>query len=189
MKNSYLSLKVVHIVLLVVALVSNFYSVINAGADTSIYGTSTLIGFVKMANILAIVSSFIYLVFGYKKNAAIYYKITMGALTLAQSLNVMDIMSTTIVPLYNSLLIVSSLIIMVVLATAKDFGEKNSSLLVLLLVALRIASVGIAAYYLPRMASEKFTVLINAVTNLIFAGTVGIMVMAKYDDKAERGSK
>ena len=189
MKNSYLSLKVVHIVLLVVALISNFYSIINAGTDTSVYGTSSLIGFVKMANVLAIVSSFIYLIFGYKKNAAIYYKITMGALTLAQALNVMDIMSTTVVPLYNSLLIVTSLIIMVILATAKDFGEKNSSLLVLILVALRIVSVGIAAYYLPRMSTEKFTVLTNAITNLVFAGSVGLMVMAKYDDKAERGSK
>lgn len=187
--NSLISIKIIHLILLIIALASNLYSIIIMGNDTSIYGTSNLIGYVKMSLIVAIVASLIYLIYGYKKSAAIYYKITMGLLTLAQALDVINIMNTTITPLSSCLLQVLALILMTIIATAKDMGEKNTTILVLLLVTLRIASLGIVIYHLPMMSTERVNILTTSLSNLLFAGTVGLMAMAKYEDKEARGSK
>lgn len=187
--KKYLSLKVVHTVLLILALGLNVFDIINAANDVSIYGTSDLAGYVKMASILAIATSFVYLVFGYKKNASMYYKITMGILTFAQALSVMYIMNTVVVPLHTCFLQVTSLILICILASAKDFGEKNSTILVLILIALRVVSVIVVFSNLRNMTTEAINLLTRSISDLLYAGTIGLMVIGKYEDKQIRGSK
>ena len=183
-EKKYLPLRILNLVFIVLGLAICILTITKANDDSS-----TLAGLVLFTNMVALVVSGLYVFLGYKKNAASYYKLTMALLTFAQALFLVNIMSTEVSSVYGAVVQVLSLVLMVIIASAKDFGEKNTKIILLLLILCRTFSLVDSIILAPDLGNKLFAVLSGNLNNLIFASTAGLMIMGKYIDKENRGTK
>ena len=185
MNNKKTLIKIIHSILIIVTTIMCVISLINASpANDGV--NENLTSFINFSYIVALVASIFYLLSGYKKNSASYYKITIGLLMLAQALYIVNMFYSNMM-IAEILLHVISLILIVVLASVKDFGKKNSNIVVILLALCRIVLLIISYNHLSSLGNLSITNLCTEISNLLFVGTIGLMVDAKYEDKRERG--
>ena len=137
----------------------------------------------RAINIVALVFALFYILYGYTKNAAGYYK-TYGYLLF---LSILITSITAFQRTTKNLTIISCaalIIVSAILAFGKDLGKKNSFILCGVLVLGELVN-SYAVYNLYGLQKTFETCAINLVIVCLY----GIMTYAKYLDKAERGTK
>ena len=177
-----------HCLLLAIALIASIISLFTPNQLS--LGAEPLSILCTILCTLALGTGCIYLSLGYKKSAAIFYKIYMGLMTIEAMFRVVYAMLIGIDNFWEGLLWAAPLVIIAILATAKDFGHKKTYILVAILVVLRIVFLisAIIKANVQNMAPVlTFGVIVQAATYLILAITIGLMVAGKYMDKAQRG--
>lgn len=186
-KDKYSSLKIVHVLLIVVAAAMCIVNLVSSDVSGNARVTN-ITGIIVFSNIIVLSVSLFYLLMGYKKNSATYYKMTMSFLVFSQTLYIVNQMSYIVTPIGESFLHIIALLIMVSIAIGKDLGKKNTSLLVLLLALCRITLFVITYIKLSSLGNASLSNLCNEICNLLFVGTVGLMVSGKYTDKQKRNT-
>lgn len=183
--KKFLPVKIIHLILMVAAIVLCCMALPKISADTEIASDLGLKTVSYVTEIVALVSGILYISFGYRKNAAFFYKMFLVVLTISQAVFAAREMTMTLsVPLVDAILMIVSLIMIVILATGKDLGKVNSAVVVGALIVCRVI-----ALILDIVAQEGFPVLSYTVSDLLLAITAAFMIFGKYIDKAQRGSK
>ena len=152
-------------------------------------GATVLDNLTFVMNIAALISCFIYLFKGYKKNAAIYYKVSMWFLLASEIIEFSSIFSKGLeLSVFSSFVKVLTLVAFVLLVGAKDYGKVKSNIISLSLVALTLYTV-ISLIPALKYLGVFHPYMIDAFGQLILASSAALMVCGKYLDKAERGAK
>ena len=162
------------------------YSIVNIANDplgdiiSYLQGGSTL---------LALVSGFIFIVNGYKKNAAAYYKGYVLILLIAEAI------TTCVAITYDASYLIkfariAAVILFTILAVGKDLGKRKS---IIISVALLVIEIAILAntivLILPYLSATSIPYLFDPIGHVILAITTIFMVCGKYIDKDSRGAK
>ena len=186
--KKYLPVKIVHLILMLAAIVLCCVSLTKLSADTEFFSDTGLRMVSYIAEIIALISGIVYLAYGYKKKAAVYYKFFMVILVIGQAI-ICYRQTVGTFPIMPSAAILNiiSLIVLVILATGKDLGKSKSYLIVAILLACRL--IALILDIIVFSGATIFSVLSHAASNVLLAGAVAFMVTGKYLDKDSRGTK
>ena len=133
--------------------------------------------------LLALLFAGFYILSGYSKDAAKYYKLFGIVYLLSTVLGLISCISNTPTVL-SVICYVLTIIGILALAFAKDLGKTKSFIICAVLVVLQIA-LTVSVY----LQADPAIVKINMFISIDLACLFGIMTYAKYLDKAERGTK
>jgi len=189
MNKKITPLELLHILLLVAGFLLMMVAVVKTGEDQTVYGTSFLTPINNGLLVIALLAAMIYLGLGYSKNAAAFYKCFMFCFMVSEGLLIVAASMISAIPGWISLLLVIGLTFCVMLTTCKDLGKRNT---VIAVTGLTLCKAILLIYNLPgleAMGAARIGILANLVARLLLAVTAGVMVLAKYRDKAARGSK
>lgn len=179
----YLILMVTIIILLTLALTS--------GETSALEIDSSLIGIEIIASLLALAAGFLYLVLGYKKNVALYYKLFMIFSLASYVLNVTNlIMSEGSLTWWYALISVVALVFMTLLAFGKDLGVNKTYTFVIVLLVCKIIVIARIVFLGVDYFGDIYNMfLITEICRFILGITTGFLAIGKYTDKQERGAK
>ncbi|MBQ0026355.1 MAG: hypothetical protein KBS79_03180 [Lachnospiraceae bacterium] len=189
--KKYLPLKIIHLIFMVAGIVLFAISLIS-------YSQSSALGIIgPVLNILALAAGIVYLAFGYKKDANLYYKIFMWALVISQIVEFTGQYSTGDIgtgdAVFNNLAKFVAFALIILLAGAKDYGVVKSNILSIALVVINTYIIFDCFFSAaPNFVAQGWPVLplyFDAIGQFIIASTVAFMVCGKYLDKAARGTK
>ena len=188
-------LRIIHLILMIVLMCSSGISTVLflggfevavAGKDKSeviLTGCSTLMVMVML------LTGILYLVHGYKKNAAVYYKAFILLMVLV---TLIDLITNMVCTTMNVLLIIRcalfaiKIIFLLLLAFGKDLGRKKAWIILYVIIGLDIAGM-IVLLIIMSGTGFDFS-LIGAIAALVADVTLGLAIHGKYDDKASRGT-
>ncbi len=192
-------LMTVHLILMAALVVFHIVStVVNIGVigfsaeEISSWGKPAirLRGIFNIANIVALVFGILYILDSYSKRAARYYKAFL-AFHIIQTLLLigLDSASATSLDYYSAgalaLLGLKVLFLMIILLW-KDFGQRNTWNLFLLLLLLDVA--GSVLTIVSSTGSLAFRIG-GAASRLVLDGTIALAIRGKYADKTSRGTE
>ena len=146
-----------------------------------------LISITQILCSLSVIFALLYSVYGYSKNAAGYFSLLTGSMLLTDFCgtltNVVSTADAVAVRLLPTAMYMISYACLAVLLIAKDLKKKKSFALVGVIIAAYAVRTAchIASYGL----TESYNVILS---NLSLALVLGIMIFAKYKDKANRGT-
>ena len=183
--KEYLPFKVAHLILMGITIVItciDLFQMISGLRD----GKDLLVMlrlFSDVVRIVAMMIGLIYLVTGYKKSSANYYKYFFVMLILAEISRLLVLFVRD----SNILLLISgsvSVMLSIVLLAKKDLGRNRSLIVLFVLIVIELV-IGIF------MALQNVTLgqLGSDFSMLMLLGTAGFMISAKYIDKELRGTK
>ena len=192
--KKYLPIKIIHLILMVAAIVLCCVSLTKLGADTIFFSDTGLRMVSYIIEIIALISGIIYLAFGYKKNAAVYYKAFMVILVVVQAIICYRQMVGAISPdavqaSFIAICNIVSFIMLVILATGKDLGKAKSYVIAVILLVCRLSILILDLIVFRGMLRFVIAIISFAVSDVLLAGTAFFMVTGKYLDKTERGTK
>ena len=147
-----------------------------------------LTGCTTLMVMVMLLTGVLYLVHGYKKNAAVYYKafiILMVLVTLIDLITNMVCNAMNVLLIIRCALFAIKIILLLLLAFGKDLGQKKSWYILYVIVALDIA--GIVVMFIVISGTGFDFSLIGAIAALVADVTLGIAIHGKYADKASRG--
>lgn len=180
MKNKKSSIvKICHLILLFV------------GAGICIYGCtlneSSVFDITSLViKIFALVSSFVYLIKGYKKDADKYYKVFMWILGISEVIGFASLLNKGIqLPFNQAIIAVLKFAAFVLIIGANDYGKLKSNIISIALIVFT----GYAEICLMVSSELATHRAIFSLSQFIFALIVAIMVFEKYSDKESRGAK
>ena len=155
-----------------------------AGADRS----SDMFNAVLMGSILAmLITGILYLLKGYHKQAAVFYKAFLILHIVVCALTVFIDLCFYTVNVYMiliSVLNVFKIIALAILAFGKDLGKQKTWRLFWILLILDSIKLILAVINMANIGFDfSFT---GYITALIADGTIGLAVKGKYDDKEAR---
>ena len=171
--------------ILILTLISIIIGTFLCAVDVATPGKGLLIVIARILGILSFLFSTYYILYGYSKDDAKYYKICGWFFLLAYLLSLIG----EIVYGKNAAAIILSSIAFVcicILVIGKNLGKTISLLLCVVTFVLNIATV-IVVYCAADSASVIITA--SAWSKLILAFVYGVCTVAKYIDKTERGAK
>ena len=192
-KNS--PLKLLHLALMVILMFGSSFSTVmfftrNEAAvagkgemEVILNGCSTLVV------VLMLITGILYLVHGYKKNAAVYYLAFILLLVLVNVLVVLiDVLYTQMTPLIiiKCILYSAKIIVLLIMAFGKNLGKKMTWTLLYVVVALDIAGMIVMLIYMFQNGFDF--ALIGVVAAIVADVTMGLAIRGKYEDKESRGS-
>ena len=175
-KPIYKAILVFNLLLIVAAVVLSVIGMSGEGATI----TRILSAVIKM---LGLLFAGFYIILGYRKDAAKYYKIFGLLYMLSIVAGIISCLSNT----FSITMIICEVLIIVdvfALIFVKDLGKTKSFVICAILVSLQIVLTALAY-----SESDPSIVKINTFIGIDFACLFGIMTYAKYLDKAERGTK
>ena len=188
-KNS--PLKILHLALMVILMFGSSFSTVmfftrNEAAvagkgemEVILNGCSTLVV------VLMLITGILYLVHGYKKNAAVYYLAFILLLVLVNFIVVLiDVLYTQKTPLIiiKCILYSAKIIVLLIMAFGKNLGKKMTWTLLYVVVALDIAGMIV-------MLQTGFDfALIGVFAAIVADVTMGLAIRGNYEDKESRGS-
>ena len=141
-------------------------------------------------NMVALTVGLIYLLRGYKKEAANYYKAFMWILVVAELFEaVARICSFVNARPFEIFACILPFAFFLLLAGAKDYGKKVSFILSIALLLSMILQIIPAVAFLRNTRSMITYVVIDFIGQFVIAGITVIMVCEKYIDKEARGAK
>ena len=180
MENKQISLlKICHLVLILAGIALCVYGCIFDGS--TVFNKIALV-----AKIVALLSSLMYLIKGYKKEADKYYKIFMWALGISEIIGYASLLNKGVqMSFFQGFIAMLTFAAFVLIVAANDYGKVKSNIISIALVVLT------AFTTLSLAVSSGITSLrtIISICHFIFALTAAIMVKAKYNDKESRGAK
>ena len=186
--KKYLPIKIIHLILMVAGIVFCCLPLTKINLSTiNFFNSARIVTYI--AEIIALISGIVYLAYGYKKDAAKYYKAFMVIMVIAQAvfcywqlLGVIapEPLTASIVAIFN----IVPLIMLTILATGKDLGKAKSYTIVAIVLACRIGII-----IVDLIALGYGSIILYRVSDVLLAGTAAFMITGKYLDKAERGTK
>ena len=188
--EKYLPIRIIHLLLMLATLVLCIIALIQSPTDTSIYGKNPLTMVSNVLNILALICGMVYIARSYKKNAAMYYKVFMTTLFVAELIQMANIFTLPIS--YSAFDIIINIIPVIcigILAAAKDLGKKKTIIVASVYVACRIIRLICNIAIIDSLGEDKLSVISLCIENLTVALTAGGATIGKYLDKAERNAK
>lgn len=177
MKKQNFPLIMVHIALMLGSLV--FYLVCNSNA------TGGVANFIDiMLTVIAYISGVLYLIFGFKKEYAVFYKLFMIALLAETAFSIVRNFIAGGQPSIFMLVIdIITLAMIVILAFVKDIGRTKAILFAIILIICKLVPMIIAI-----VQSHDLAEISRSIAGFLLAGTTAILVTEKYLDKADRGT-
>ena len=139
--------------------------------------------------VLMLITGILYLVHGYKKNAAVYYLAFILLLVLVNVLVVLiDVLYTQMTPLIiiKCILYSAKIIVLLIMAFGKNLGKKMTWTLLYVVVALDIAGMIVMLIYMFQNGFDF--AMIGVVAAIVADVTIGLAIRGKYEDKESRGS-
>jgi len=170
--TAYNAFVVILIILSIVALILNAAAMVNGEENLPVQ-------ICCLFNIAALIYAAYYIFSGFSKDAAKYFKAfgVIFALALVAALAAADGYLMT-------LLAALSLSAVIILTFGKDMGKKASFIACGILLVLTVL------FYIASLSSNAaFAVRSMTVTGIVLSLLLGVMIYAKYADKAQRGSK
>jgi hypothetical protein len=140
-----------------------------------------------LVQIFAYLFGISYALGGYSKSGAESYKTFLLLYDVAKCLNLLATILYSGFGVVTVFLIVE-ILILGTLAFAKDLGRQTSMVLFCILLGCEVAS-GILPTTASGAAISIQTRLGDVLSRLVEAGTVGLAIKGKYDDKARRGTR
>ncbi len=192
-KNS--PLKILHLALMVILMFGSSFSTVMffTRNEAAVAGKGEmeviLNGCSTMVVVLMLITGILYLVHGYKKNAAVYYLAFILLLGLVNVLVVLiDVLYTQMTPLIIIKCIVYSakIIVLLIMAFGKNLGKKMTWTLLYVVVALDIAGMIVMLLYMFQNGFDF--AMIGVVAAIVADVTIGLAIRGKYEDKESRGS-
>ena len=184
MKDKLKLLSLFHLILMEVAIVFNVIVVAQmakemaGGADISLI-LRLLSGVFR---ILALVTGVAYFIRNYAKNAAKFYKAFLAFTVISFLLRIAIIVTGDI----NNLHLICSIMslgLMLLLTFGKDLGPTKTIYIYVLMIfcEMLIMFTGMDKFSLSLFVAKAST--------LLLAGSIGLLILFKYVDKADRGTK
>ena len=185
--NKFLPLKVIHLLCMLAAVVLCLRSLSEISADTTIFSDTGLRALTYVAEIIAMLTGIMYVLFNYTKAAAIYYKTFMAIQVVVQAIVGYRQAVGTASPV-EAIFTIIPFIALVVLAVGKDLGKVATYIIAGILLICRVTVLVLAAVAIGTDPGRDFAVISFAVSDIVLAITTGFMVTGKYFDKAARGT-
>lgn len=144
-----------------------------------------------IVSIIALMAALYYIILGYGKNAAVYFKFYLWLFDFSALLSIIG----AGIKMGNTLdLIAASVIfaLVLVMAIGKDLGKRNSTIIcsvVFALAVLRFAAVAAFDSSLLADSQNGLTYIFRLITTVVMASVMWIMTYAKYADKDSRKTK
>lgn len=148
--------------------------------------TSVLLKVEIITDILASAVAFIYLVRGYSKSEAKYYKISMFA-ALVNALVVAVVSTGEKIEYVPLIMCIIAFALIAFLTFGKNLGKKTSYLCCGLLVLIRVS--GMISIALTSQDPLTDTSFILVLAQLVLSFTICMIAYAKYRDKTARGTE
>ncbi len=192
-KNS--PLKFIHLALMVILMFCSSFSTVMffTRNEAAVAGKGEmeviLNGCSTMVVVLMLITGILYLVHGYKKNAAVYYLAFILLLVLVNVLVVLiDVLYTQKTPLIiiKCILYSAKSIVLLIMAFGKNLGKKMTWTLLYVVVALDIAGMIVMLIYMFQNGFDF--ALMGVVAAIVADVTIGLAIRGKYEDKESRGS-
>ena len=192
-KNS--PLKLLHLALMVILMFGSSFSTVMffTRNEAAVAGKGEmeviLNGCSTMVVVLMLITGILYLVHGYKKNAAVYYLAFILLLGLVNVLVVLiDVLYTQKTPLIiiKCILYSAKIIVLLIMAFGKNLGKKMTWTLLYAVVALDIAGMIVMLIYMFQNGFDF--AMIGVVAAIVADVTIGLAIRGKYEDKESRGS-
>ena len=165
-----------NLLLILAAVVLSIISMCGEGATATRFISA-------IVRLFALLFAGFYITLGYRKDAAMYYKI-FGIIYIVNSVIELIACLLNTFTVIDIIFIVLSIAGIAVLTFVKDLGKKRSFIICAILVILQIVCT-----VLVFLEGDPFVVIINSFMGIDLACLLGIMTFAKYLDKAERGTK
>ena len=187
--NKYLPVQIIHFLLLLAGIALQLVTIICYFEQGMVLNhISTII------NIVALGAGVAYTVLGYKKNAAVFYKIFMWLYAISAVITYTSMIinpagdSATLAVVLTKFI---SLGLIVLLAGAKDYGVVKSNIISIALLALWTYELISCVIFVDKFSELNMFVpiLFNAIGQFVLASTAALMVCGKYIDKKARGAK
>ena len=188
-------LRIVHLVLMIgLMLCSGFSTVMFLGGfDLFVAGKdkseAILNGCSTMAVTVMLLTGILYLLHGYKKNAAVYYKTFILLLVLVNLMVIiLDVIYTTltILIIVKSVLYAIKIILLLLLAFKKDLGREKTWIIFNMVVVVDIAAL-VLMLIITFTGSFDFGSIMGVIAALVADATLGLAIHGKYADKKSRG--
>ncbi|MCR4590119.1 MAG: hypothetical protein K5668_04810 [Lachnospiraceae bacterium] len=189
-------LRIIHLTLMIILLASSSISTVLffSGFEPAVAGKERmeviLNGCSTMVVMLMLLTGVLYLVHGYKKNAAVYYKAFLLLLVLVNLMVIiLDILYAEKTPLVviKCVLYAVKIILLLLMAFGKDLGREKTWLLLYVVVGLDIAAM-IVVLIILFTTTFDFS-LVGIIAALLADATIGLAIRGKYADKDSRGTK
>ena len=181
MKNKrMLPVVIVDLIAILVCIAANVY--------VALKGELTVLQTVNMwVNVAALLSALVYLMMGYKKNAAVFYKIFASVFALSQFVAVLSVAKYredyTGISCYTVLFA-----LLLMLALAEDLGKKKTFITCGVILAVGVLLLALTYFATPQ-ASETgtwFMELVLSFSVIVMSAVMWLMAVAKYLDKEAR---
>ena len=176
-KPIYKAILVLNLLFVVAGIVLSVIEIISGNSDVTRMLT-------LVASIACLAFATFYIISGYTKDAAKYYKVYGTLLAVKFLLSILS-SSITSAPTFGIMVIAISLVIVLVLILSENLGKEKSFILCGLHVILGVA---LLVFALSK-GNVSIIYIISDIVNIDLACLFGIMTYAKYLDKAERGTK
>ena len=192
-KNS--PLKLLHLALMVILMFGSSFATVMffTRNEAAVAGKGEmeviLNGCVTLVVVLMLITGILYLVHGYKKNAAVYYLAFILLLVLVNLFVVLiDVLYTQKTPLIiiKCILYSAKIIVLLIMAFGKNLGKKMTWTLLYVVVALDIAGMIVMLIYMFQNGFDF--ALIGVFAAIVADVTMGLAIRGKYEDKESRGS-
>ena len=192
-KNS--PLKLLHLALMVILMFGSSFATVMffTRNEAAVAGKGEmeviLNGCVTLVVVLMLITGILYLVHGYKKNAAVYYLAFILLLVLVNLFVVLiDVLYTQKTPLIiiKCILYSAKIIVLLIMAFGKNLGKKMTWTLLYVVVALDIAGMIVMLIYMFQTGFDF--ALIGVFAAIVADVTMGLAIRGKYEDKESRGS-
>jgi hypothetical protein len=188
-------LRKIHLLLMIVLLFCSGFStvVFFGGFEFAVAGKDKLevilTGCTTLMVMVMLLTGVLYLVRGYKKNAAVYYKafiLLMVLVTLIDFITNMVCTTMNVLLIIRCVLFVIKIIFLLLLAFGKDLGRKKTWIILYVIIGLDIAGM-IVMLIIMSGTGFDFS-LIGVIAALVADVTLGLAIHGKYDDKDSRGT-
>ena len=181
MNNSDLKrIQIIQTIAVAVAIVMMLLSIISLLMEPN---PSVFMMVAQFELLTGLIISLVYLVDGYKKSAAVYYKATICFALLG---NVLQIIGNIFMDKgigWSGIISLITIACLTVLIMVKDLGENRTNTIFQVMMASVLGS------SIFQVLAHGRKVIPSVIAAVLGAGTIGIMIRAKYLDKKARGSK
>ena len=190
MKKKFNTIEILHLILMALMTVATLISIIviftgNKTDDFDVFFGSFNYGvfFAGIVNIAALVCGIIYVLKGYSKEAAGYYKAFLALVAVYALITTFTSINQGIV--IRIILKVVKIVLLLVLVFVKDLGKKKTWIIFAVMLAVDIC--------VPFIAIDKQHFLgyrlVAHISKFLTDGTIGLAIRGKYIDKDKRGTK
>ena len=187
--KKYLPIKIVHLILMVASIVLYAITLISFSKERPVLNNISTV-----ANIVAMTVGIIYLAYGYRKKASLYYKLFMWLFVISTIFQYVAIYQDAVTgPVHITFIKFITFALVVLLAGAKDYGVVKSNIISLTIIALNIytlvdSCVAASDVFIKTGLSVQ-PLIFTSIGQFVLASTAAFMVCGKYLDKEFRGAK